>query len=160
MPCYVQGLGSWYNQKQTTGAAWVASNNAGVLFCCAWRRHLWLALQWGILSILYILQRMQVTCGSLSIQSLLVHLPTLPLQGIFQAAYVGVGQGLGSLLGGLLMARYGSQLMFVQLSLAIAAGWLISLVAGWALKAAGRRQAAGTLAATCSSTISTSGQTD
>ncbi len=45
------------------------------------------------------------------------------MQGLFTATYVGVGQGLGGLVGGLLMQRFGGAGMFAMCSAICAAGW-------------------------------------
>ncbi len=51
------------------------------------------------------------------------------MQGIFQGLYFGAGQGLGALIGGLLMQRYGGQSMFFLCSVITLAGWLLCAAA-------------------------------
>ena len=62
------------------------------------------------------------------------------LQGLFSSLWGGVGSGLGALLGGALMGRYGGQVLFAIMSVVVAGGWLITFATEAVLKARDRRQ--------------------
>jgi predicted MFS family arabinose efflux permease len=56
-------------------------------------------------------------------------LSPLLLQGVFQAAYLGLGVGLGGLVGGLLMETLGGQALFTHSALLVLAGCAAGVLA-------------------------------